>query len=153
MDRMQIAHFSAIILTALALIPGGAHVRELPAKIDMDMEHYLTVQSIYRGWACRASSSWRQSPPMCGRPCWRAAGLSPRCWRWPRLGTTLIVFFSWIYPVNQLTLNWSVIADDWEMLRARWEYSHAASAALTFLAFCACTASAIADPGAQAPGR
>jgi hypothetical protein len=43
--------FFAVVLTALALVPGGAHLFELPNKIGLPREGYFTVQGIYRGWA------------------------------------------------------------------------------------------------------
>jgi hypothetical protein len=41
----------AIVLTALAMAAGFAHLFELPNKIRLPREAYLTVQQIYRGWA------------------------------------------------------------------------------------------------------
>jgi hypothetical protein len=49
--KVRILQFTAIILTALALVPAGAHVLELPNKIGLDRDHYMIVQQIYRGWA------------------------------------------------------------------------------------------------------
>ena len=39
------------MLTALALVPTGAHLFELPNKIGLSEGQYFTVQGIYRGWA------------------------------------------------------------------------------------------------------
>jgi hypothetical protein len=39
-----------------------------------------------------------------------------------------------VFPGNQATENWTSVPEGWETLRARWEYGHAASAVLTFLA-------------------
>ena len=52
------------------------------------------------------------------------------------IATMLAVFFVWTYPTNQATANWTVIPANWAELRAQWEYSHAASAILTFAALC-----------------
>jgi hypothetical protein len=46
--------FLAIVLIALALVPGGAHLLELPNKIGLSQEQYFTVQGIYLGWALPA---------------------------------------------------------------------------------------------------
>ena len=51
MTRLKVLQFSAVVLTALALVPGGAHVFALPNKIGLSQEEYFTVQAIYRGWA------------------------------------------------------------------------------------------------------
>ena len=45
------SQFLAVILTALALLPGGAHLMALPAKIAMPEDPYFVVQQVYRGWA------------------------------------------------------------------------------------------------------
>jgi hypothetical protein len=48
---LRTVRFFAVILTALALVPAGAHFFELPNKIRLSQEQYFTVQGIYRGWA------------------------------------------------------------------------------------------------------
>jgi hypothetical protein len=48
---MRTIHALAIILTAVALIPGGAHVAELPNKLTLVRDQYFAVQQVYRGWA------------------------------------------------------------------------------------------------------
>jgi hypothetical protein len=48
---LRMVQFLAIVLTALALVPAGAHLFELPNKIDLPRDAYLTVQGIYAGWA------------------------------------------------------------------------------------------------------
>ena len=40
----------AVIAVALALVPTGAHIFELPNKLGLAPQDYLTVQKIYRGW-------------------------------------------------------------------------------------------------------
>lgn len=44
-------YFIAVFFVALALGPALAHLLELPNKINLGREDYLTVQQIYRGWA------------------------------------------------------------------------------------------------------
>jgi hypothetical protein len=48
---LRLLQFVAVILTALALVPSGAHMFELPHKIALTEEQYFVVQSIYRGWS------------------------------------------------------------------------------------------------------
>jgi hypothetical protein len=48
---LQTVRFLAVILTALALVPTGAHFFELPNKIRLAQEQYFTVQGLYRGWS------------------------------------------------------------------------------------------------------
>jgi hypothetical protein len=54
---------------------------------------------------------------------------------WNRLA--VIVIWSFTFPANKQTANWTTLPSDWEQLRVRWEYSHAASAVLTLLALVA----------------
>jgi hypothetical protein len=48
---LKVVQFLAVVLTALALVPGDAHAFALLNKIDLAAEPYFIVQSIYRGWA------------------------------------------------------------------------------------------------------
>jgi hypothetical protein len=57
---------------------------------------------------------------------------------------TQVVYWTFTYPVNQRTDNWTWLSDDWMTLRAQWEYSHAASAALTLFALIALILSTLA---------
>jgi hypothetical protein len=45
------ARFFSLLFVALALAPALAHLLELPNKIGLSHDAYLTVQQIYRGWA------------------------------------------------------------------------------------------------------
>jgi hypothetical protein len=48
-----------------------------------------------------------------------------------------LVFWTYTYPANAATDNWTVVAADWETLRRQWEYSHAVGAVLQLLAMSA----------------
>lgn len=48
---LNTVRFISLLFTALALAPTLAHLLELPNKINLSREDYLTVQQIYRGWA------------------------------------------------------------------------------------------------------
>jgi hypothetical protein len=56
---------------------------------------------------------------------------------------TLAVFFTWTYPANQETANWTVAPENWQALRTQWEYAHATNAVLTFVALCSVTLAAV----------
>ncbi len=153
----RVGQFVAVLLTALALVPGGAHLLELPHKMELDRASYVIVQQIYRGWAflgivliaamvanlVLAYLSRRQRGPAL------LAGIAAIL-----LLAVLVVFFTWTFPVNQETADWSRAPEGWELLRARWEYSHAANALLTLLALGASLASALAwrDRSTDRPG-
>lgn len=50
---------------------------------------------------------------------------------------TQIVFWTFTFPANQATDNWTVLPEHWEKLRRQWEYSHAAGAGLDLIALIA----------------
>jgi hypothetical protein len=139
---LRVAQFLAIVFTALALVPAGAHLFELPNKIGLAQDEYFIVQSIYRGWALFGIVLFGAL----------AANLAlaimvrrQRTSFWPAfvafllVAATLVIFFTWTYPANQATSNWTVAPANWQELRMQWEYAHATNAVLTFLALCALT--------------
>jgi hypothetical protein len=143
---LKTVQFFAVILTALALVPAGAHILELPNKISLSQEQYFTVQGIYRGWALLGfvllgAIGANLVHAILIREC--------RVLFWFALVASLLmlaslaIFFIWTYPANQATSNWTVAPANWASLRTLWEYSHAANAVITFLALCAVTASLV----------
>jgi hypothetical protein len=144
---LRIVQLLAVVLTALALIPSGAHLFALPNKIGLAQEQYFIVQNIYRGWALfgavlfpAALANFALAFMLRGRGApFVLALLAGLC-----VTATLVIFFIWTYPANQATTNWTTIPEDWERLRRQWEYSHAANALVTFVAFCAVTLSVLA---------
>jgi hypothetical protein len=137
---LKATQFLAIVLTALALVPAGAHLFELPNKIGLGQQAYFIVQGIYRGWALFGIVLFAAL----------AANLAltvmlrhRRCSFWLALAAfvlvaaTLVVFFTWTYPANQATSDWTMAPANWRDLRRQWEYAHALNALLTFAALCA----------------
>jgi hypothetical protein len=143
---LRAARFLAVVLTALALVPAGAHLFELPNKIGLPQDQYFTVQGIYRGWAlfgivlCGAIAANLALAVMLRHQ--RAPFLLALAAFAAMVGV-LAIFFTWTYPANQATSNWTAVPADWQELRVRWEYSHAANAVLTFAALCSVTLSAL----------
>ena len=145
--RSKLLPFLALTLTALCLVPAGAHLFELPNKLGLGRDAYFTVQGIYSGWslfglallgailadACLALAVRRRQP---------------RVWAWASAAALLLVlslaiFFAFVFPGNQATANWTVAPDDWEVWRRRWEYGHAAGALANAAAFCAVAKAAL----------
>ena len=130
-----------LALTAFTLIPSGAHLFELPGKIDLNRDAYFTVQGIYAGWA------WFALPIFAAILANGALFLAerrhdPPAARWALVSSGLIalslgVFFIWVFPGNQATANWTEMPDNWEVLRRQWEYGHAANAVIVFAALLA----------------
>lgn len=143
---LKTVQFLAVILTALALVPSGAHLLALPNKIALPQDTYYAVQHSYRGWALlgailiaalivnAALAVLVRNRPA---PFWFAILGSVA------VAATLAIFFLWIYPANQLTANWTTVPDSWESLRSQWEYGHAANALLTFIGLGAVTCSVL----------
>ena len=143
---LRAVHFVAIVLAALALVPGGAHLFALPNKIGMGQGQYFTAQSVYSGWAllgivligaliANGALAMLVRDEMAP---FRFALAATICF-----ALSLIVFFVWVFPANQATHNWTAVPNDWRALRVRWEYGHAVSAILCFAALCATTLSAL----------
>ena len=147
---LQLALSLAVLLTALALVPGGAHLLELVNKLKLGEREYFIVQSIYRGWAlvgfvvsaAFAANVWAAVLQRGhGAPFWLSVAAAAL------VLATLGVFFRWTQPVNKSTNDWSVQPEDLQPLRRQWEYSHAANAILTFMALCCATLAAVTGSG------
>ena len=138
-SRVSILSFLALLLTAIALIPAGAHVFEMSGKMKLGRDAYFVVQGLYRGWAYFGIA-------IAGSllACLANAALPGR--RRDRLysafaalmiAASLATFFAYVYPANQITQNWTTIPANWKNLRIQWEWGHVVSAACTLLAFMA----------------
>lgn len=135
---MRLVRFIGLVFTAIALGAGLAHLLALPNKIHLSREDYLIVQQIYRGWALLGIAdlgallstlvlvviSRRKRGSFLG------AAVALVC-----MAAALAIFFTFTYPANQQTNNWTVLPDHWPALRQQWEYSHAAGACLYLIAF------------------
>jgi ABC-type cobalamin transport system permease subunit len=134
------ARFFSLLFAALALAPALAHLLELPNKIGLSRDNYLVVQQIYRGWALLGIvvlgailSTLILTILVRKRPNEFALSLAAfLC-----IVGTQVVFWTFTFPTNQQTSNWTVLPETWEALRMQWEYSHAASAVLNLIAFIA----------------
>jgi hypothetical protein len=145
---LRIVQFLAIVLTALSLVPGGAHLFELLNKINLTAEQYFVVQGIYRGWNLFAfvlipavivnfvlavmvrAHAFASAMAFLAGACMIA---------------TLVIFFIWVEPANRATDYWTTVPANWESLRRQWEYGHAVNAVVTFVAFCSVTLAALAS--------
>lgn len=144
--RLGTVQFLALVLTALMLVPSGAHLFALPNKIGLEQEPYFIVQGIYRGWALFGVVFL--GALVANGVLAAALRGERRAYGFALLATLLIlamltVFFTWTFPANQATANWTTVPANWELLRAQWEWSHVASAMLSFLAFLSTTLSVL----------
>ena len=117
---IRIAQFLAIVLTALALVPGGAHLFALPNKIGMAREAYFTAQQIYAGWALLGIVLFAALLANLAlaivtrgeRPAFVFALVAFLC-----LAANLVIFFAFTFPANQATANCATMPDNWSRLR------------------------------------
>ncbi|MCW5773928.1 MAG: hypothetical protein KIT16_19960 [Rhodospirillaceae bacterium] len=134
---LDAVHVASAGFVAVSLGPALAHLLELPNKMGLPRADYLTVQQIYRGWALLGIVVVgallatlllvvllrREGPAFA----WSLATLL--C-----IVGAQVVFWLFTYPANVATANWTVLPNDWQPLRARWEYSHAGGAAFMLAA-------------------
>jgi hypothetical protein len=139
---LRVIQFLAVVLTALALIPAGAHLFELPNKIDLPQDAYFTVQGVYAGWAWFGVIDFAALI--------MNAVMAVKLRRRPLAFTFALtaalcfvlffaIFFIWTFPANQATANWTTMPDNWSDLRRQWEYSHAVNAVVMLAALCLAT--------------
>jgi len=127
----RLTQFLSILLTALALAPGIAHLAAMPNKIGLGQGDYFVVQQIYDGWAlfgivlfgALAANLAHAVKLMQGRQRsgWAIAATA-------LVAANLVIFFMWTFPANQATGNWKIVPPNWAALRMQWEYSHAINA-------------------------
>jgi hypothetical protein len=143
---LRVIQFLAILLTALALIPDGAHLFELPNKIDLPRDAYLAVRGNYAGWAwfgivdlaalvlnvLLAVRLRRQ------RPAFHFAMIAALCF-----AVFFAIVFTWTFPANQATANWTTMPAEWSRSRREWEYSHVVNAVVMLVALCSSTLAVI----------
>jgi len=131
------ARFFSLLFAALALAPALAHLLELPNKIDLSRVDYLTVQQIYRGWALLGfvvAGALLSTLVLMIMVRDRPKAFTLTVVAFLCLVGTQVIFWTFTFPANQQTNNWTVLPETWMALRTQWEYSHAASAVLNLIA-------------------
>jgi len=138
--KLKCMRFLSLLFTALALGPALAHLLELPNKINLSGADYLTAQQIHCGWR-----DWAMLEIVVVVALFSTLFLAIMVRDQPEAFTltliallciagTQIVFWTFTYPANQATNNWTLLPANWQELRQQWEYSHAASAVLNLIA-------------------
>ena len=113
--------FAAVALTALALMPAGAHVFELSGKLALSPADYVMVQSVHHAWVLFASTMLLASAAIGLHSFLVSRNAASFGWSMVALvlvGAAQIVFWAIAYPVNAATEGWSVLPVDFELLRA-----------------------------------
>jgi hypothetical protein len=146
---LRVIQFLAIMLTALALVPSGAHLAALPNKMAMAQADYFVAHQIYNGWALFGIALFgalvaNLAHTIALRMRGRSFGYALASFLFIAAG--LVIFFVWTFPPNQATNNWTVVAKNWNELRSQWEYSHAANAIVTFAALVCVVVAVVRQP-------
>jgi hypothetical protein len=150
---IAIAERLSVLGVAVVLVPAGAHLAELPRKMQLSAAEYMTVQQIYSGWSlfgfviaaallCTAWHAWVRR----GTRSFAAALLG-----FLLLAASHGIFWTFTYPVNVATENWTRMPVDFATARFTWECSHAAAALLVLLALIALVTAR--DPGPLRSGH
>jgi hypothetical protein len=130
----------AIVAVALYLVPTAAHLFELPHKMALSPAEYMTVQQIYAGWelfgiVIAIALLATLANTLLVRADRRAFAWSLVAFL--ALAATQGAFWAFTFPINVATRFWTVSPEVFEAARRQWEYSHGASAVLTFVALVA----------------
>ncbi|RWY78987.1 hypothetical protein [Rhizobium sp. WSM1325] len=136
----------AVIITGLALAAPAAHAFALLNKIGMAKADYFVAQQAYAGWwIVRLLLPLALLANIGNAVALRADGTAMMLSiaAAALIALNLIIFMVFTQPANAATENWTVQPENWESLRAQWEYSHAINAAVTLLAFCCATLASI----------
>ena len=136
----------AVISVAFCLIPAGAHFFELADKMSLSTADYMTTQKIYAGWtsfgvAIIAAIVFTLTHTLMVRAKRTAFLLSLTALLC--IGATQVIFWTFTYPMNVATNNWTITPQDFEAVRRQWEYSHAVNAVFTFVALVIITLSTL----------
>jgi len=138
-SRFSILSFLALVLTAIALIPAGAHVFEMAAKMKLGRDAYFVAQGLYRGWTyfgIASAGGLLAALANAALPGDRRDKLLS-LFAAIMIAASLAIFFAYVYPANRITQNWTAIPANWKNWRYQWEWGHVVSAVCTFLAFLA----------------
>jgi hypothetical protein len=127
--------FAAVALTALALVPVGAHVFELSSSLALSPTDYVTVQRGHHV-SLQFASTVLLATTAIGLHSYLVSR-NAASFGWSMVALVLVsvaqvVFWAVAYPVNAATQGWSVLPVDFEMLRRKWEYATAAAGVLSF---------------------
>lgn len=135
----DILYAIAILASVIALGGGLAHLYELPRKMALSRDAYFTVQQIYSGWDLFAIVLVIQFVSLAWLV-WRSAReyyvFRPVMMALLLLVGAQLLFWTFTFPANVATHNWTQIPGNWEGLRHQWEYSHAGGALCQLAGLC-----------------
>lgn len=130
--------FLSLLFTSVCSSAGLAHLFSLPNKINMSERDYFIAQQVYNGWSLFAIVIVAALISVAVQTFFsrKDARIFPFalsalvC-----LILSQILFWTFTFPANQKTQNWTFKPDNWAQLRENWEYSHAVASLFTLGAF------------------
>jgi hypothetical protein len=146
----QIVRFFSLLFVGLSLAPGLAHVLQMPHKMDLSGEDYLRVQHLYAGWAWLGvvvMGALVSTFVLTVLVRTRLRQFALACIALGSVFVTQVIFWTFTFPVNQQTHNWTTLPVNWMTLRERWEYSHVTAAVFDLIAFIAIVLAVLAAVG------
>lgn len=132
LDAVQLM---AVGLTALALLPTGAHLFEMAGTLRLTPADYMTVQSVRHGGVLFAVAALFATAAVGLHTFLVRRNASSFGWSIVALagvGAAQIVFWGVGYPANAATENWSALPIDFDAARRQWEYAFAAAGVFSF---------------------
>jgi hypothetical protein len=139
---MKVWRFATVLLVSLLMATAFAHTLEMPMKMRVSGELWLTYQHTLYAWfaivggpieilslvSTTALAFRLRRSKEAFRPVMIAAILL--------LSGFFVIWLGLINPVNSRTAQWTAetIPPDWQRWRAQWEYSHATRFVLQFCA-------------------
>jgi hypothetical protein len=148
---LRLVQFPAMMLTALALVPSGAHLAALPNRWRWRRQPISSTSRPMLDGPLRHCPVRRFDSEYGAAIVLRKLGRSFRyalasfCLLLPTLPSSLRLDL----PDNQATNNWTVVPKNWNAVRIQWEYSHAANAVVRFAAL-VCVVMAVLRQPSQA---
>jgi hypothetical protein len=149
---LSIVQILLLMCLGIILMPAGAHMFELSNKLALAPADYMITQRIYAGWA------WFGVPIFLSLALLAIHAVlvqSNKTAMWLSLVSVVLIaitqtiFWSYTFPMNELTQNWTVTPTDVDQARKQWEYSHAVNAIITFGAFVTGSLAVIAGSAAD----
>jgi Domain of unknown function (DUF1772) len=150
---VRIWRFITITLAALSMGMAFCHVLELPAKMNYPASLYLTIQhSLYREFGSFPGIFSEVGAIVCAIALTFLVRKRRPAFNWTLAGAiflalALIVWFSFVAPMNAQFAKWTVdsIPADWTRVRNQWEYSHATRFILQLIGFSALLISVLVE--------
>jgi hypothetical protein len=126
--RVKVVSIVSLFFMGLAMCPYIAHLMSMPNKMAMSEQEYFVAQQAYRGWSYSGilifgallSTTILSVLAKENARVFRFALGSVFC-----IGVSLVVYFMFTLPANQVTDSWTASSPYWEILRIQWEYSQA----------------------------